>query len=249
MKFNHVCSLFLLLVSISVSSEEKNDIHLNEYTIRISQDNNAYIEVYKGVKVINHCKIDGWDKSYSLGGGLMSLTNDRKGILIYSSNRYINVDEIFKCGSGSVTLHDIPDPNGGMDAVIDVNFENKIFMSLVVIDAQTNMYQVIVSHFNEKENIFSGGVFWDDSEKNIDDSFYVDLGDIYLGRISLDGKYVSPSDLDCSVDSFPGVWSINSKKKVIFSDSDESAVKHKCQQLFDGKATLEQLGGKLISGH
>lgn len=49
-------------------------------------------------------------------------------------------------------------------------------------------------------------------------------GSIYLGKISVNGEYIAPNDLDCAVDSFPGVWDIARKMKIIFPRDKDDAV-------------------------
>lgn len=71
-------------------------------------------------------------------------------------------------------------------------------------------------------------------------------GSIYLGKISVNGEYIAPNDLDCAVDSFPGVWDIARKMKIIFPrDKDDAVIDSKCRQLFSGEKTLDELGGSL----
>ncbi|MCL0849644.1 hypothetical protein M2996_27765 [Klebsiella pneumoniae] len=69
-----------------------------------------------------------------------------------------------------------------------------------------------------------------------------------LGKISVNGEYIAPNDLDCAVDSFPGVWDIARKMKIIFPrDKDDAVIDSKCRQLFSGEKTLDELGGELIN--
>ncbi|HBW8382130.1 TPA: hypothetical protein MFM15_005420 [Klebsiella pneumoniae] len=54
--------------------------------------------------------------------------------------------------------------------------------------------------------------------------------------------------MDCAVDSFPGVWDIARKMKIIFPrDKDDAVIDSKCRQLFSGEKTLDELGGELIN--
>ncbi|MBU3891396.1 hypothetical protein KH388_01540 [Serratia rubidaea] len=172
------------------------------------------------------------------------VTSDEKAILIYSWNVYIKTDELACCGNKLLRLHKIPMANNNIYSVVDINFHKKIILALVVIDAKTSSYQALVSYFNSDENLFSGKGFWNDNVDDVDvknDTFYVNLDGFYLGRISLSGIFFSPSTLDCSADSFPGVWDLENRKKVVFHDSDESVVKWKCKEIFEGRKTPEQL--------
>jgi len=118
-----------------------------------------------------------------------------------------------------------------------------------VVDAHLRAYQVIVSNFNGTKNLLAGKGFWSDSINESDDDNVFYPGDtIYIGKISINGKYVAPNDLDCTMDLFPGVWDIENKMKVAFlEDKDDAVIDHKCKELFSGIKTLNELSGKLIN--
>ncbi|MCE1969148.1 hypothetical protein LWT57_03875 [Enterobacter cloacae] len=122
-------------------------------------------------------------------------------------------------------------------------------LALVVIDVHLRSYQAIVSKFNGTENLLSGKGFWINSKNEPDEDSLFYIGrTIYLGKISVDGKYVAPNDLGCTVNSFPGVWDIERKMKVAFlEDKDDAIIDRKCKELFSGEKTLNELGGKLIN--
>ncbi len=125
----------------------------------------------------------------------------------------------------------------------------KLVLALVVIDAHFRSYQAIVSKFNGNKNLLSGKGFWSNSSSEPDqNSLFYPGGSIYLGKISVNGEYIAPNDLDCAVDSFPGVWDIARKMKIIFPrDKDDAVIDSKCRQLFSGEKTLDELGGELIN--
>ena len=117
-----------------------------------------------------------------------------------------------------------------------------------MVDAHLRSYQAIVSRFNGTENLLSGNGFWSDSKNEADDDSLFYPGDtIYIGKISTNGMYVAPNDLDCSVDSFPGVWDIAKKMKVVFpEDKDDAVIDSKFKKIFSDDKTLGELGGGLI---
>lgn len=233
------CSFFLLpLIShASAIKYEGYDIKLNEKDLSIVLINSG--------DQVRECKIINWEVQYNHGMGDISLTSDHKGVLVYLTNKYLNPDEIISCKNGEVELHEINDPSSPGDIIIDVNFKHKIYLSVSLEDAKSLSYTATVARFGSDKNLLSGPGFFDINDKP--DPFYI--GDnIYKGNISLDGNYVHPSTLDCSKESFPGVWDIKSNKKVIFpSTMSDEKIKNGCKKLFDGKETLEKLGGKLIT--
>lgn len=96
---------------------------------------------------------------------------------------------------------------------MDVNFNKKLILATIPFDAQHGTYQSVISYFGGEDNILSGPGLWDSAKEDVDeqkDTFSV--GDtIYLGKISSNGKYVAPNNLDCSADSFPGVWDVEKR--------------------------------------
>ncbi|MBG0521081.1 hypothetical protein IOR24_03770 [Enterobacter cloacae] len=109
----------------------------------------------------------------------------------------------------------------------------------------TNLLFII---FGE-DNILNGPGLWDRAKKDVDEQKNTFIGgsSICLGKLSSNGKYVAPNDLDCSADSFPGVWDVEKKMKVVFPlDKDDSVVESQCQELFIGSKSMNELGGTLL---
>ncbi|MTH48542.1 hypothetical protein [Intestinirhabdus alba] len=248
-KFNRFLLILLFNFCLIKTSEAMyhTTVSVGGYEINLSKEAKGTLEVRKGMSGQSiFCNIKNWSKPPSTGTGIISLTSDDTGLLIYPGNQYIKIKELLACNYGSVKLYDIPYPEDLPGVVIDVNFNKKILMSLIVTDAQASLYQTVVSYFNGNKNIFSGKGFWDEFSDEEGDSFYVDLDDFYIGKISSNGEYISPSFLDCSPSSFPGVWNIKSRKKVVFQDKADSIIENKCKKLFTGEATLKELKGQLL---
>ncbi|WP_312074290.1 hypothetical protein [Atlantibacter sp.] len=253
MMFNKVLLAVSIYTMASFNSwgEYYNAVKVDNYVIGLSKNNHGVIDVYNNdTKITNSCKIENWDNSFLHGAGILSLTSDNIGVLLASSNEFLKTKELEDCNDQPVKLYDVQYTDRAISTLIDINFEEKIILALVVIDAQSGTHQAIVSKFNGKKNILSGKGFWDPHVKNIDisdDTFPV-TDDFYYGKISSDGRYVAPNDLDCSADSFPGVWDIEKKKKVVFeSDVNGLSIDEKCSLLFSGKKNLVELGRKLVS--
>lgn len=249
--FKSLMILMILIFRTTIAhAQYYNEVKIYDYSVQLSKVRSGYITVASISSGQNFsCKISNWDERLSKGGGMISLTSDKIGVLLYPGRNYLKTSELLGCNNNSIKTYDIPDPDGKIDSVADANFDKKVFLSLYLIDVNSSAYQAKVSKFGEKSNLLKGSGFWNESVKTVnknDDAFSV-IDDFYVGKISQNGKYVAPNDLDCSVDSFPGVWDIEKKKKVVFiSDKDDKVIDDKCQAVFSGKKTLEELGGALI---
>ncbi|MFK8260621.1 hypothetical protein ACFL9S_22890 [Erwinia sp. AnSW2-5] len=246
MKCKTILSL-LLFLSCSVNSqiETNNVIRYGDFTMYMDRKDSSVIHIVNdnGNSDVA-CKINNWKGRGNSGGGIISITNDKKGVLLYPTNKFLSVNELMQCNSDGVSLHTIPQSADERDTIVDINFEQKLVLLVVVDDVRSLTFTAILSRFDSNNNLLSGPGFF--SEKSSDIPF--GIGDSwYGGKISLDGKYVAPYDLGCFVDSFPGLWDIKKNKKVVFDTSlGDDEIKDRCQKLFDGQATLEELGGKLI---
>lgn len=251
MKFKTNISLFMMLGAMTFSSwgAYYNTIEVDGVSISFDKSQAGNVIVHDQKSNANYsCKLNGWDDSLLSGAGNISLTSDHVGVLIASNNEYLVVDDIINCKEKSISIHSIQYFDEDISSIIDVNFEKKIVLALVVIDAHLREYQAIVSKFNGNENLLSGKGFWSNTKNEPDnDSLFYPGRTIYHGKISANGKYVAPNDLDCTEDSFPGVWDIERKTKVAFlEDKDDAVIDRKCKQLFSDEKTLNELGGKLI---
>jgi hypothetical protein len=239
----------LCFIFISLSSNASvfyNKLLVNGASVYLDEQTNSVVHIdNKQEKKI--CKINNWRKEYNLGAGVISLTTDGKAILLANANSYMMVQELFKCTDSKINLYKEPVPTlPPFGRVIDLNFDKKIYLSLILEDAKNMTYSAMVARFDNGKNIILAKGFYND-KKNIDNAFYVG-GVGYGGKISLNGQYVFPAEPDCSFDSYPGVWDIVNHGKVYFDTTMNSAeANDKCMRLFNGESTLESLGGKLMS--
>ncbi|HGM6668279.1 TPA: hypothetical protein ACKQC7_005062 [Serratia marcescens] len=251
MMFKTNSSLFMILGAMTFSSwgAYYNTIEVDGASVNFDKNKAGYVSIYdKKSNAYYSCKIDNWNDSLLSGAGGISLTSDQVGVLIASGNKYLYVNDIINCKGKPISIHSIPYFDEEIASIIDVNFEKKLVLALVVIDARLRSYQAIVSRFNGTENLLSGKGFWSDSQNEAgDDSLFYPGDTIYIGKISINGKYVAPNDLDCTVDSFPGVWDIEKKMKISFlEDKDDVIIDRKCKELFSGSKALNELGGMLL---
>lgn len=237
-------SLLSTLLFISYSASANNVIHYSDFMMYMDKKERSIIHVVNDNGRGDFlCKIKNWEDRFNTGG-YIDITNDEKGLLIYPTNKYLSIDELIRCSEDGIELHKIPQSDDKLDTIVDINFDKRLVLLVALNDVRVLSYTAIVSNFGSNKNLLSGPGFF--SGKNSDIPFGV--GDNqYGGKISLDGKYVSPVYLSCFVDSFPGLWDIRKNKRVVFDTSlGDDEIKDRCQKLFDGKATLEELGGKLI---
>ncbi|MCP2230789.1 hypothetical protein V8O11_13570 [Erwinia aphidicola] len=239
------CKIVLsLLFIMTCSASASNVIRYGDFTMYMDKKERSIIHVVNdnGKSDIS-CKIKNWQDKYNTGGDI-AITNDEKGVLIYPTNKYLSTNELMQCNAKGIELHKIPQSDDKLDTIVDINFDKRLVLLVALKDVRSLTYTAIVSSFDSNKNLLSGPGFFSGKESDIP----FDVGDNqYGGKISLDGKYVSPIYLSCFVDSFPGLWDIKKNKRVVFDTSlDDDEIKDRCQKLFDGKATLEELGGKLI---
>lgn len=250
-RFNFILmSVFFLFFTKMSYAEYYNEVNYNTYHFKLNKEKKGSVDIRDSLSgVMINCEISGWSKLESKGSGIISLTSDKIGVLISPGNKYLLLKDIIECKGGKIPLKSLTYFEGDISTPIDVNFNKKLILATIPIDAQHGTYQSVISYFGGEDNILSGPGVWDSAKEDLDeqkDTFSV--GDsIYLGKISSNGKYVAPNDLDCSADSFPGVWDVEKKMKVVFpSDKDDSVVESKCQELFLGSKTLNELGGILL---
>lgn len=253
MTFNKRLSISLMcyMATFSSSGAYYNTIKVDGYMIGLKKNNQGVVDVHSDVsKVSASCKIKNWDGKYYLGAGILSLTSDKVGIIVAGSNMFLKTRELESCNNKFVNLYSVDYVDQKLSTLVDVNFDKKIILALVPIDAQSGAHQAIVSSFDGKKNIIAGKGFWNPRVKDVDisdDTFPV-TDDFYIGKISANGMYVAPNELDCSLNSFPGVWDLEKKMKIAFQeDKDDVVIDRKCKELFSGEKTLNELGGKFIN--
>ncbi len=240
------CKTILSLLFLMACSASANDvIRYGDFTMYMDSKDSSIIYIVNDDGKSNvACKINNWKSEYSQGGGDIAITNDEKGVLVYQTNKYLSTNELMHCNASGIALHTIPQSDEWRYTIVDINFEKRLALLVALEDIRSLSYTAIVSNFDSNKNLLSGPGFL--SGKKNDIPFYMRSGQ-YGGKISLNGKYVYPYYIDCAVDSFPGLWDIKKNNKVVFDASlGDDEIKDRCQKLFDGKATLEELGGKLI---
>ncbi|OCQ52598.1 hypothetical protein Ppb6_02211 [Photorhabdus australis subsp. thailandensis] len=251
-KVEKILLILLSLVSLSAFANDKYVVNIDGLKIYLDKNNLSTVIVENDMSgKRNKCNIENWRKyDTDNGDGIIRGTTDKRAIIFYSSSRYLLINELIQCKNGQVKLYDSPHPDIAM--LQDINFEKHLYLSLGLVDKDS--WAATIANFGSDESLIIGPGFFDKSSNSLEEGFAIFDGG--YGKISPDGKYVSPNGLYCEGDytsSTPGVWNIEKRKRVTFPyewgdlgrimNLDE--ISEKCRKLFYGEATLEELGGKL----
>ncbi|WP_434525474.1 hypothetical protein [Photorhabdus asymbiotica] len=251
-KIKKILLILSSLVSLSAFSNDDYVVNIDNLKIFLNKNNFSTVIVENSMSgEFNTCNIENWKKEDTDNGdGIIRSTTDKKAIIFYSSNRYLLTNELIQCKNGKIKLYESPHPDIAM--LQDINFEKKLYLSLGLVNKDS--WAAIIANFDSDKNLIVGPGFFDKDSHNLEEGFTI--SDKGYGRISLDGKYVSPNGLYCEdnyTSSTPGVWDIENKKRITFpyewgdlgriTNLDE--ISEKCKKLFYGEATLEELGGTL----
>ncbi|MEI2254850.1 hypothetical protein [Klebsiella pneumoniae] len=158
MKFKTNSFLFMMLCATALNSWAGyyNTIDIDGVSIHLDKDKAGYVNVHDDQLNTDYsCKIENWNDSLISGAGGISLTSDHLGVLLASGNKYVDVKELIDCKGQSIRIHSIHYFNNSISSIIDVNFEKKLVLALVVIDAHFRSYQAIVSKEGANKQVIS----------------------------------------------------------------------------------------------
>lgn len=241
------------LYSVNAYSDDAYEVIAAEDKIYINDHDYSEIileNLATGTK--KTCKIINWtEKDTKNGGGLFRITTDKKAIIFFSSHRYLLIDELRTCNQGTIQFFSLP--NSNITMLQDINFSHKLFLQFSLEDK--NRWLASISHFGSNINLLNGEGFYNPINKKKKEGFSLGNGN-GDGKISINGQYVVANEINCEEGEIPigfGLWDINSNKRVTFPTKidefgrvrNSEEVYEKCTQVFEGKYTIQQLGGKL----
>lgn len=154
--------IFLILVvfsNLSYSSGFYNSVKVDGYTLSLDKDKKGFIHILSH-EIDSFCKIENWVSGYGKGTGVIQVTTDGKAVLVAGTDSYLYVKDILKCNLGKISLNKNPvsdKPPFGM--VIDINFDKRIYLSVILNNASSSEYTAIVSKFNSNESIIKSKGF------------------------------------------------------------------------------------------
>ena len=208
-------SLFIL-ASLQLSpgyciADDAHEIEVKPYKISIRGDGRAILLVDSKDGRQVECAVKGIK-----GNGIVSnlILNSQKDAIIVSDTDFVLVGDIIACKNGSVKAISIPDKVDGFLA--DVNLRAGIYLALGVQSFPPRLYLATVAKFGSSKNL----VKLPGSTLGGTDKTAFTYDEQRPGRISSDGRYVAPSGvIECDEDSYPGVWDIEKKVRVVIRTS------------------------------
>lgn len=222
--------IFFALVATAVSFAHSSSPKIPELTVAT---NNLKVNVMSDQQAL---KLDGADRTWickigNLQGYKHNISqlrlNYEQTAVILSNVDYLPIADLYKCGNGSVRSFAVPSKTPGMLA--DVNLKYKLYLSVGYVTLNPTSYLATVAKLGSTNNLIRlPGSYLGGSEKTAYSEF--DQLDP-KAKISLDGRYVSPSDI-VSCGGHPGVWDLKTKRAVTFPNASQSERQDQCEALF-----------------
>ncbi|MFL9877152.1 hypothetical protein PQR63_02065 [Herbaspirillum rhizosphaerae] len=164
------------------------------------------------------------------------LSGDGNAIIVTSS-QYVLMRDLESCGEKAITLFSTPKGSGELK---DVNIDANTYLALDFVSTRPLTYLATIAKLGSRKNLIKlpGAYIEGASLKALQKNSF---SYTRQPRISRNGRYVSPDgEMNCRDDSYPGVWDLKMKKKVLIrsaagnlSDSQRDAeIQMKCENLF-----------------
>jgi hypothetical protein len=159
------------------------------------------------------------------------MTTDGRAVII-SSRDYVLISELQTCEPNKKVKINSIDKDVGF--LVDVNVEHSIYLALDAISTAPLSFLATVAKIGSRQNLVSlPGVYKrNKSLKQLQRFGFTYDEAIAAGRISPDGRYVSPAgEPDCRNVAYPGVWDLAENRRVILS-GDDDRINSQCRKLF-----------------
>jgi len=187
---------------------------------------NSFVTAGKSVNAV----IDGQSRQCTLDiAPSYAVESADRSALMVSERGYVRVSDLKDCHSG-VPVHVAEIPKG-VGFLSDINVNKGVYVALDFVSTQPTLYLATVAKIGSKKNMvtldgaYIGGKGVNQSKRTA----FSASGDAGASVISPDGRYVAPNgQMDCGDDAYPGVWDIQTNKRVVV-DSDA------CNALFEAK--------------
>lgn len=141
-------------------AEYYNEVNYNAYYFKLNKEKKGSIDIRDSQSgMMSNCEITGWSKLESKGAGIISLTSDKLGPLISPGNKYLSLKDIIECKDSKIPLKSLAYYEDDISTPIDVNFNKRIILATIPIDAQRGTYQSVISYFGGDYNILRGRGF------------------------------------------------------------------------------------------
>ncbi len=153
--------------------------------------------------------------------------NYEETALILSNVDYLPLESIYKCENGFTKAYSVPNKTPGM--LVDINLKHKLYLSVGYVTLNPTSYLATIAKLGSTKNLIRlPGSYANANEKTA----YYEFDQLDpKAKISIDGRYVSPSDV-VSCGGNPGVWDLKTKRAVTFPDASHSENQELCNALF-----------------
>lgn len=161
--------------------------------------------------------------------------------LIYPPNKFISIADLESCHTKTIAWKTIDSSQGEL---MDINETQNLYLSHVIVSTSPSSYLAIVAKIGTRENLISlPGAYIEglSTASKLESSFTYFPTNEQRARISIDGKYATPSgETSCNENTYPGIWNIQLNEKVSLSgDPNENCASLFSQQPSDTTITID----------
>ncbi len=156
--------------------------------------------------------------------------------LIVSDTEYIATKDLFSCDKVGPRRSSIPSTVG---TLVDINIRKRVYLAIDPISTSPLSFLATVARVGTSRNLTTiPGSYVESLSLNQLQRYGFSYDESRArGRISLDGRYVSPNgEIDCGANAYPGVWDILKNRKVVAPkkvlEKGSEAVEEWCRTLF-----------------
>lgn len=142
-----------------------------------------------------------------------------KSAVMLSETSYVDRHQLDHCRSGE-GIHVLSIPSG-VGVLSDINVSKRIYVALDFVSTQPFTYLATVARVGTSRNLVSvkGAYVVGRKISELKKTAFGSSGDAGAAIISPDGRYVAPTgQMDCSQESYPGVWDIKNNRRVVTKD-------------------------------
>ena len=152
--------------------------------------------------------------------------------VIVSANAYVLTKDLVLCDGAPARIAKTPQRAG---MVVDVNVRHRLYVALSPVSTQPMSFIATVAKLGSERNLVAlpgAYIAGQSAARQSKQAFSYDDANGPYAKISWNGRYVSVDGvIDCSPDSYPGVWDIVARKRVVIVD-DAVSRDDRCNALF-----------------
>ncbi|MGY4728476.1 hypothetical protein [Burkholderia pyrrocinia] len=142
-----------------------------------------------------------------------------KSAVMLSETSYVDKHQLDHCRAEE-GIHVLSIPSG-VGVLSDINVSKGIYVALDFVSTQPFTYLATVARVGTSRNLVSvkGAYVVGRKINELKKTAFGGSGDAGVAIISPDGRYVAPTgQMDCSQESYPGVWDVKNNRRVVTTD-------------------------------